>query len=101
MELAAFLPALSRLPGVAVAMVPNRTGYCLILDTTVLPKRGKTMKNLSLVCDNTQGKAVPGYEVLSLGLLTPRNFWPVDFDFRFSRTTPEGAREEPGASRPA
>lgn len=66
---------------------------CLILDTTVLPKRGKTMENLSLVYDHTQGKTVPGYEVLTLGLLTPRNFWPVDFDFRFSRTAPEGARK--------
>ena len=51
------------------------------------------MENLSLVYDHTQGKTVPGYEVLTLGLLTPRNFWPVDFDFRFSRTAPEGARE--------
>lgn len=51
---------------------------CLILDTTVLPKRGKTMENLSLVYDHTQGKTVPGYEVLTLGLLTPRNFWPAD-----------------------
>jgi hypothetical protein len=66
---------------------------CLILDTTVLPKRGNTMENLSLVYDHTQGKTVPGYEVLTLGLLTPRNFWPVDFDFRFSRVAPEGARE--------
>lgn len=66
---------------------------CLILDTTVLPKRGKTMENLSLVYDHSQGKTVPGYEVLTLGLLTPRNFWPVDFDFRFSRTTPKGAGE--------
>ncbi len=66
---------------------------CLILDTTVLPKRGKTMENLSLVYDHTQGKTVPGYEVLTLALLTPRNFWPVDFDFRFSRTAPQGARE--------
>jgi len=69
---------------------------CLILDTTVLPKRGKTMENLSLVYDHTQGKTVVGYEVLTLGLLTPRNFWPVDFDFRFSRTAPQGA----GAARP-
>lgn len=71
----------------------TRKDNCLILDTTVLPKRGKTMENLSLVYDHSQGKTVPGYEVLTLGLLTPRNFWPVDFDFRFSRTAPEGARE--------
>jgi len=66
---------------------------CLVLDTTVLPKRGKTMENLSLVYDHSQGKTVLGYEVLALGLLTPRNFWPVDFDFRFSRIAPAGAEE--------
>lgn len=66
---------------------------CLILDTTVLPKRGQTMENLSLVYDHSQRKTVPGYEVLTLGLLTPRNFWPVDFDFRVSRTAPQGAGE--------
>jgi hypothetical protein len=71
----------------------TRKDNCLILDTTVLPKRGKTMENLSLVYDHSQGKTVPGYEVLTLGLLTPRNFYPLDFDFRFSRTAPKGAGE--------
>lgn len=71
----------------------TRADNCLILDTTVLPKRGKTRENLSLVYDHSQGKTVPGYEVLTLGLLTPRNFWPVDFDFCFSRAIPKGAGE--------
>jgi len=65
----------------------------LILDTTVLPKRGKTMENLSLVYDHSQRKTVPGYEVLTLGLLTPQNFYPLDFDFRFSSKSPQGAGE--------
>lgn len=68
---------------------------CPILDTTVLPKRGQTMENLSLVYDHSQRKTVPGYEVLTLGLLTPRNFWPVDFDFRVSRTAPQAGRPGP------
>jgi hypothetical protein len=68
----------------------------LILDTTVLAKRGKTMENLSLVYDHSKGKTVSGYEVLTLGLLTPQNFFPVDFDFRFSSKAPKGA----GAANP-
>lgn len=64
-----------------------------ILDTTVFPKRGKTMENLSMVYDPSRKKAVPGYEVLTLGLLTPQNFYPLDFDFRFSSKAPKGAGE--------
>jgi hypothetical protein len=30
---------------------------------------------------------------LTLGLLTPQNFYPLDFDFRFSRKAPKGAGE--------
>jgi len=69
------------------------TDNYLILDSTVLPKRGKTMENLSLVYDPSRKKPVPGYEVLTLGLLTPQNFYPLDFDFRFSRKAPKGAGE--------
>lgn len=64
-----------------------------ILDTTVFPKRGKTMENLSMIYDPSRKKAVPGYEVLTLGLLTPQNFYPLDFDFRFSSKAPKGAGE--------
>jgi len=66
---------------------------CLILDTTTLPKRGKRLENLSFVYDHSQGKAVKGYEVLTLGLLTPRNFYPVSFGHHFSQTVPAEARE--------
>lgn len=69
----------------------TRKDNCLILDATVLPKRGKTRENLDLVHDHPQGKTVPGYEALTLGQLPPGNFSPVDFDFRFSRTVPKGA----------
>jgi hypothetical protein len=66
---------------------------CLILDSTALPKRGKRLENLSFVYDHSQGKAVKGYEVLTLGLLTPRNFYPVNFGHHFSQTVPAEARE--------
>ena len=37
----------------------TRKDNCLILDTTALPKRGKTMENLSLVYDHSRGKRSP------------------------------------------
>ncbi len=64
-----------------------------ILDTSALPKRGKRLENLSFVYDHSQGKTVKGYEILALGLLTPRNFYPVSFGHHFSRTAPAQAPE--------
>jgi len=66
---------------------------CLILDTSTLPKRGKRLENLSFVYDHSQGKTVKGYEILTLGLLTPQNFYPVNFSHHFSQTAPADARE--------
>lgn len=66
---------------------------CFILDTSALPKRGKRLENLSFVYDHSQGKTVKGYEVLTLGLLTPRNFYPVNFGHHFSHTAPAQAPE--------
>ncbi|MCK9375579.1 MAG: transposase [Syntrophobacterales bacterium] len=64
---------------------------CLILDTSVLPKRGKRLENLSY--DHSQGKTVKGYEILTLGSLTPRNFYPVNFGHHFSHRAPAEAPE--------
>lgn len=66
---------------------------CFILDTSALPKRGKRLENLSFVYDHSQGKTVKGYEILVLGLLTPCNFYPVNFGHHFSQTAPAGAPE--------
>ena len=66
---------------------------CLILDTSALPKRGKRLENLSFVYDHSQGKTVKGYEILTLGLLTPGNFYPVNFGHHFSQTAPAEVRE--------
>ena len=66
---------------------------CLILDTSTLPKRGKHLENLSFVYDHSQGKTVKGYEILTLGLLTPDNFYPVDFGHHFSQTAPVEVKE--------
>lgn len=66
---------------------------CFILDTSALPKRGKRLENLSFVYDHAQGKTVKGYEILTLGLLTPRNFYPLNFGHHFSQTAPAEVRE--------
>ena len=63
---------------------------CLILDTSVLPKRGQRLENLSFVYDHSQGKTVKGYEILAMGLLTPRNFYPVSFRPPFLPNRPGG-----------
>ena len=66
---------------------------CFILDTSALPKRGKRLENLSFIYDHSQGKTVKGYEILTLGLLTPRNFYPLNFGHHFSQTAPAEAGE--------
>jgi len=55
-----------------------------ILDTTCLPKRGQKIEEVSWVYDHNQGKAVLGYEVLTLGVGDPEGFYPLDFGFHFS-----------------
>jgi len=56
-----------------------------ILDTTCLPKRGQKIEEVSWVYDHNQGKAVLGYEVLTLGVGDPQGFYPLDFGCHFSR----------------
>jgi hypothetical protein len=74
--------------------------HCFILDTSALPKRGQRLEHLSFVYDHSQGKTVQGYEILTLGLLTPDNFYPVSFGHHFSRTAPAQAPEaQPRQSR--
>jgi DDE superfamily endonuclease len=73
---------------------------CFILDTSALPKRGKRLEHLSFVYDHSQGKTVKGYEILALGLLTPRNFYPVSFGHHFSQTAPaQTPQAQPRKSR--
>ena len=55
-----------------------------ILDTTCLPKRGQKIEEVSWIYDHNQGKAVLGYEVLTLGVLMPQGFYPLDFGCHFS-----------------
>jgi hypothetical protein len=65
----------------------------LILDTSTLPNLGKCLENQSFIYDNSQGKTVKGYEILTPGLLIPRNFYPVNFGHHLSQTAPVEVRE--------
>ncbi|MGQ9688734.1 MAG: hypothetical protein ACUVXF_08125, partial [Desulfobaccales bacterium] len=56
-------------------------------------KRGRRLEHLSFVYDHSQGKTVPDDEILPLGLLTPRNFYPVSFGHHLSPTAPAEAPE--------
>ena len=64
-----------------------------IIDTSVLAKRGKKIEHVSFVYDPNQKKTVNGYELVSLGLLTPTNFYPLDFSYRFSNRRYEEAKD--------
>jgi hypothetical protein len=66
---------------------------CFIVDTSVLSKRGKKMEHLSFVYDHTQRKTVNGYEMVTLGLMTPTNFYPLDFGYRFSKRRYQQAQD--------
>ena len=66
---------------------------CFIIDTSVLAKRGKKIEHVSFVYDPNQKKTVNGYELVTLGLITPTNFYPLDFSYRFSNRRYEEATD--------
>jgi hypothetical protein len=71
----------------------TRSENCFIIDTSVLAKRGKSMEHVSYVYDHTQRKTVNGYELVAFGLITPTNFYPLDFCYRFSDKQRKQARD--------
>ena len=66
---------------------------CFIIDTSVLAKRGKKIEHVSFVYDHSQKKTVNGYELVTLGLITPTNFYPLDFSYRFSNRRYQEAKD--------
>jgi len=93
MELGAVLPRFLTYLGKRLSWSETAQDNCFILDSSALPKRGQGRENLSFVYDHSQRKTVKGYEILALGLLTPRNFYPVNFGHHFSQTAPAEAPE--------
>ena len=51
------------------------------------------MEHVSFVYDPSQKKTVNGYELVTLGLITPTNFYPLDFSYRFSTKRHQEAKD--------
>lgn len=56
-----------------------------VIDDTVIPKRGRDIQNVSFIYDHNLGRSVLGFCVVTLGLFTGQNFYPVDFAYRFGK----------------
>ena len=65
-----------------------------VIDDTILAKRGRSMENVSFIHDHNLNRSVLGYCVVSLGLFTGNNFYPVDFAYRFGKKRHPKSPEE-------
>jgi hypothetical protein len=72
----------------------------LVIDDSTMPKRGKTIENVSFIYDHTLGRSVLGFCIVTLGLFTGENFYPLDFSYWFSKKRhPESPEERIGDPR--
>ncbi|MBA3901440.1 MAG: transposase [Bacteroidetes bacterium] len=62
------------------APVKNGPRY-LILDDTLLPKRGKVMEGVSRLWNHVTHRSELGYRLLQLGLYDGKSFLPLNFSF--------------------
>ena len=53
-----------------------------VIDDSPIPKRGKNIENVSFIYDHSVGKTFLGYCIVTLGLFTGENFYPLDFAFK-------------------
>ena len=58
----------------------------LVIDDSPIPKRGRKIENVSFIYDHNLGRSVLGFSLVTLGLFTGKNFYPVDFAYRFGKT---------------
>ncbi len=65
-----------------------------IIDDSPMPKRGRNIENVSFIYDHNLGRSVLGFSVVTLGLFTGENFYPVDFAYRFGKTRHPRSPEE-------
>jgi len=71
-----------------------------VIDDSPLPKRGKNIENVSFIYDHNVGRSVLGFSIVTLGLFTGENFYPVDFAYRFGkRRHPKSPEEKIGDPR--
>jgi hypothetical protein len=72
----------------------------LVIDDSAMPKRGKNIENVSFIYDHNLGRIVLGFCVVSLGLFTGQNFYPIDFSYWFSKNRhPQSPEERIGDPR--
>ena len=71
-----------------------------VIDDTVIPKRGRNIENVSFIHDHNIGRSVLGFCIVTLGLFTGENFYPVDFAYRFGKKRhPKSPQERIGDPR--
>lgn len=71
-----------------------------VIDDSPIPKRGRRMENVSFIYDHSVGRTLLGYCIVSLGLFTGENFYPLDFAYRFGKKRhPKSPEEKIGDPR--
>ena len=65
-----------------------------VIDDTPIPKRGRSIENVSFIYDHNLGRSVLGFSIVTLGLFTGQNFYPIDFAYRFGKTRHSKSPEE-------
>lgn len=71
-----------------------------IIDDSPLPKRGRNLENVSFIHDHSIGRSFLGYCIVTLGLFTGENFYPLDFAYRFGKKRhPDSPAEKIGDPR--
>ena len=72
----------------------------LVVDDTPIPKRGRKIDNVSFIYDHNLCRSILGFSLVTLGLFTGKNFYPLDFAYRFGKTRhPKSPDEKIGDQR--
>ena len=61
---------------------------------TNLSKTGRKIENVSYVFDHNSNRHILGFFIVTLGLFTPKGFYPLDFAYRFGKKRNEKSPEE-------
>jgi hypothetical protein len=65
-----------------------------VIDDTPIPKRGRKIDNVSFIHDHNLGRSILGFSIVTLGLFTGQNFYPLDFAYRFGQKRHRKSPEE-------
>ena len=65
-----------------------------VIDDSPIAKRGRNIENVSFIYDHNCGRSILGFSIVTLGLFTGENFYPVDFAYRFGKTRHPRSPEE-------